>query len=307
MKILIIDSHKGSKKMSDNLHLLNASFLAKELNADLIWSYEGVNDNIKYDYDIIIFNHASHYSFVDYAWVENSPNARLFYITNEYNLGEPRALWMAVKRGRKYDVIANHPDKASKVVTKYVNNWNILNLNALVHSEKTYTSEKSGTVYYGSYRKDREPYFKKYLQGDIVVSTHSKNEEKFRNAGVTSNFVKRIKWLDDGLEKYRSSLYIEDVKTHTHYNHLANRFYESISWGVIPIFSEECMNTIQKSGYEIPDKLITNSARKTDLITRALDISPIFCKMILENFNHKAKLEREECFSSIKNILGYVK
>lgn len=81
-KILIIDSHKGGKKISvNNLHLQTSHLLAEELDADLIWSYEGVNDDIKENYETIIFNHASAYSFVDYKWLEKSPNAKLFYIT----------------------------------------------------------------------------------------------------------------------------------------------------------------------------------------------------------------------------------
>ena len=66
MKTLVIDSHKGGPKLSNNLHLLNAKTIADHLHADLIWSYKGVNDDIKSGYDAIIFNHASHYSFVDY-------------------------------------------------------------------------------------------------------------------------------------------------------------------------------------------------------------------------------------------------
>jgi hypothetical protein len=94
MKFLIIDSHKGSLKEPQNLHWLNAKKIKDFLNqegheVDLIWSYPTVNDQIKSGYDRIIFNHASHYSYVDYAWLKASPEAKLFHITNEYNLGEP--------------------------------------------------------------------------------------------------------------------------------------------------------------------------------------------------------------------------
>jgi hypothetical protein len=261
-KILVIDSHKGGSRLSGNLHLLNAKKIADHLGADLIWSYEGVNDRIKSGYEVIIFNHASHYSFVDYKWLEESPNAKLFYITNEYNLGEPRALWMAVKRGRKYNVIANHPHEPSKIVMKYVNDWNILNLNSLAYSPANAgAASKSGIIYHGSFRADRAKYFSKYLSADVVVSTHRKNREKFLNAGVkTEKFINRINWDRNELSQFLCSLYIEDEKTHTHYNHLANRFYESLNCGVVPLFSDECRNTVRLSGYQVPQELFFSSA-----------------------------------------------
>lgn len=61
---LIIDSHKGNLS-SKNLHLTNAHQIARRLDADLICSYVGVNDEIKSGYDNIIFNHASAYSSLD--------------------------------------------------------------------------------------------------------------------------------------------------------------------------------------------------------------------------------------------------
>ena len=155
MKFLIIDSHKGSLKEPQNLHWLNAKQIKEELislghEVDLVWSYPTVNENIKSGYDRIIFNHASHYSYVDYAWLQASPDAKLFHITNEYNLGEPRALWMGVKEGRRYEVIANHQPKVSKIVQKYVNDWHFVNLNTLIFNPILPNKQKNGCVYYGS-------------------------------------------------------------------------------------------------------------------------------------------------------------
>lgn len=282
MRILIIDSHKGTNAgIPQNLHWKNSKILAEYLNADLLWSFPSCNDIIHRDYDIIIFVHASHYAYTDYKWLEFSPNAKLFYITNEYNLGEPRTLWMAAKAGRKYTVIANHPHQISKVVMKYVDEWNIVNINSLIFGmnkqqggltsflEDPHTSA-SGCIYYGSFRKDRSKYFNKYLDENIIVSTHSKNENKFREAGVTSVIQKRIDWNNTGLFQFKYSLYIEDEITHTNYNHLANRFYEALNYGCIPIFSEESRQTVEQSGYEVSEQyFITNSSElknKTDLI-----------------------------------------
>lgn len=260
MKVLVIDSHKSSSsKPADNLHWLNARILADHFGGDLIWSYPGVNDQIRSDYDAIIFVHASHYAYTDYAWIEQSPNARLFYVTNEYNLGEPRTLWMAAKRGRRYQVIANHDGAISKVVKKYVDQWHVVNLNALVFKgEPTPTISsglRRGCVYYGSFRKDRVASFVKYLHEPVTLSTHRSNEAKFRAVGVTSPMAPRLKWSDGRqLGTYLVSLYLEDEVTHTSYNHLANRFYEALNHGVAPLFAEDCRATVERSGYPIGDE-----------------------------------------------------
>ena len=270
-KILIIDSHKGTKHgIPQNLHWQNAKIIQNHLislndEVDLIWSYPTVNDDIKSDYDVIVFTHASHYAFTDYKWLEQSPNAKLYYITNEYNLGEPRTLWMAAKTGRKYTVIANHEGKISKVVRKYTSDWLITNLNVLIYNPITnIIGNPNGCIYYGSFRKDRSDYFKKYLNENILLSTHSKNISKFRDAGATSEIIKRIDWSKDGIADYEFSLYIEDVRNHENYNHLANRFYEALNYNVTPLFGKECQKTIDLSGYPINNYYVINSSNEIE-------------------------------------------
>ena len=306
MKTLIIDSHKGTLN-SKNLHLVNAHQIAKKLNADLICSYKGVNDEIKSGYDVIIFNHASQYSFVDYAWLEANPNAKLFYITNEYNLGEPRILWMAVKRAnRKYTVIANHPAAASKVVTKYTDDWLITNLNSLVYEHENKCSLQDKTkdiIYYGSFRSDRCKYFSKYFSDDLVVSSHIKNVEKFKEKGINADFIPRIDWGKEGLKDYHCSLYIEDETTHTHYNHLANRFYEALNYNVVPIFSEECLGTIDKSGYPITTDLIFSNKEKMKNVVHFVKNNPDTMAQYLGHYCMRANEEKQRTLEKIKQIV----
>lgn len=304
MKILIIDSHKGTKDtIPQNLHWQNSKILANYLNADLIWSYPSVNDNIKTGYDAIIFVHASHYSYTDSDWIVKNPDAKLFYLTNEYNLGEPLMLWKLAKQGRKYSVIANHPSKASKVVLKYTNSWDILNLNTLIYEPKKpkitldffLDSPRTNCIYYGSFRKDRSSYFKKYLNENVQLSTHSKNIAKFRNAGVYSNVVGRINWENAGLFPYKQSLYLEDQKTHIYYNYLANRFYEALNYDCTPIFSNECRNTVELSGYKIPnDYFIENS---NELKSK----KELEC---LKDWHTMAAIEKNETLIKISEIIN---
>jgi hypothetical protein len=264
-KVLVIDSHKSStNKPAANLHWQNARMIADAVGGDLIWSYPTVNDNICGGYDAIIFVHASHYAYTDYAWLEASPNAKLFYVTNEYNLGEPRTLWMAAKAGRKYTVLANHPHQVSKVVMKYVDEWITLNLNSLVFGNYTYENTRNREcVYYGSYRDDRKKYFKKYFDG-MTVSTHSKNREKIDVLDVSPSYINRLDIQDGALAQFGFSLYIEDEKTHKAYNYLANRFYESLNSGTLCLFDESCENTLSLCGYPIErDQIIKD---KTDML-----------------------------------------
>ncbi len=295
MKVLVIDSHKGSGgEIPQNLHWQNARRIADALEADLIWSYPSVNDHIKTGYDAIVFVHASQYGFVDRAWLENNPDAKLFYVTNEYNLGEPYILWKVAKAGRKYTVIANHPPEISKVVKKYTKRWHVLNLNSLVTNPCSYGGFKSRRcVYYGSFRKGRIPSFKNYLTGGVVVSTHVSNREKFRAIGVKGPFVDRIDWGKRGLSVFDSSLYLEDEVTHTQYNYLANRFYEALNYNVPTLFSSECRATVEKSGWQIPDEYFIEPSQQ--VIPQGLPVR--------EHWRNNALSEKVAALAHIKQIV----
>lgn len=297
MKILVIDSHKGTSKQDvQNLHWQNAKAIADHLGAKLIWSYDGVNDEIESDFDAIVFVHASHYSYTDLAWIDKSPNAKLFYVTNEYNLGEPRTLWSAAKCGRRYTVIANHEGKISKVVKKYVDDWKIINLNALAYKGKQKTPcEKSGCIYWGNFRKDRSKHFLNYLNG-IVVSTSKANVQKFKELGISTNFVGRVDWNGRGVMDYATSLYIEDEVTHDNYNHLANRFYESLDSDTTPLFDVSCWRTVQLSGYEIPDDFFVCSVSELKKKTENRPEIP-------ESWREVAAAEKRAALDGIKRIV----
>lgn len=299
-RILVIDSHKASHDGPvDNLHWQNARMIADALGADLIWSYPNVNDYIKSDYEAIVFVHASHYAFTDYAWIERSPNAKLYYVTNEYNLGEPRTLWMAAKAGRKYTVLANHPHHVSKVVTKYVDDWIQVNLNALVYGNYSFKNAGSQKcIYYGSYRDDRKEYFKKYFDG-MTVSTHMKNRIKMDALDIAPHYINRINIQKGDLAEYGFSLYIEDKKTHAAYNHMANRFYEALNSGTLCAFDSSCEGTLQQSGYEIDPDLII--ASKSDL----LELVGSYTKTWNDQVHDKAAEDKRRAIQLIKyKVMG---
>lgn len=301
-KILIIDSHKGTKsEIPTNLHWQNAKIISDYLGADLIWSYPSVNDNIKENYyDIIILNHSSFYSYISNDWVIKNPDSKIFYILNEYSVGESDTLWYIVKNISNYQMIANFPMEGWKTgVKKYVDKWHMLNLNSLIYNPKKQNNnffdiKKMGCVYYGSFRKDRKKYFKKYLTTDVLLSTHSKNVHKFRSCGVSSHISNRIDWNKAGLSLYNQSLYIEDERTHIHYNHLANRFYEALNYNCTPIFSEECKRTTELSGYNIPDEYFINDSCE---LKNKLHLN------CLDEWNVMALEEKNQTLKKIKEII----
>jgi hypothetical protein len=188
---------------------------------------------------------------------------------------------------------------------KYVNNWNILNLNTLIYAPVNIPlSSKNDIIYYGSFRSDRAKYFAKYLDNGVVVSTHQKNREKFLNAGVkTEKFIDRIKWDKDGLTPYLCSLYIEDEKTHTYYNHLANRFYESLSYNVVPIFSEECLNTIELSKYPITTDFIFSNSQQMKKVYEMVKNNQNYALQLLNSCKTMAHTEKAETLHKFKQII----
>ena len=296
--ILVIDSHKASHDGPvENLHWQNSRMIADVLGADLIWSYPNVNDHVRGGYDAIIFVHASHYAYTDYAWIEQSPNAKLYYVTNEYNLGEPRTLWMAAKAGRKYTVLANHPHRVSKVVMKYVDDWILTNLNSLVFNNYTHVNQGGQEcIYYGSYRDDRKKYFKKYFDV-MTVSTHMKNRPKIDALGVMPKYINRLNIQKGDLAKYGFSLYIEDEKTHSAYNYLANRFYESLNSGTICLFDESCENTLALSGYPIDNSFIVRDS--ADMVAATQNINMGWSDAVIM----KAAEDKRATLSQIKEII----
>lgn len=299
MKILIIDSHKSNDKTDivKNLHWKNAKILSDHLGADLIWSYPDVNSDVRSGYDIIIFNHSSPYSYIDQSWLEQNRAAKFVFVTNEYNLGEDMLLWKFCKENNlKFTVISNHPKEASKVVKYLVDEWHILNLNCLIARDTPFQKpfmlcEPEDVIYYGSFRKDRQKYFLQY-QNQVTFSTHQKNLPRFKEIGMH-----RFRWIDRidverDLGGYIASLYIEDTKTHTHYNFLPNRFYESINADIPMVIDQSCLGSIDKSGYPLLPFVIGDDLKHTAMRVRDFDLSTLRSSAIAEKAETLDKINK---------------
>ena len=328
MNILIVDSHNAEiPKNAFNLHLRNSLILKDLFNrhwddcCDLVTLPKHLEPLKGKVYDKVIFIHASAYAKASHfvKFLLNSPKADYYYIVNDYYLGEPHALWALCRDyGYKFTCIANHQPEASKVVTKNVSDWHVVNLNCLIYESLPKRINKGGLffdtpehqreiLYYGAVRSGRVKYFKKYFDQDFIVSTSKKNIEKFEKLGVYACWMPRLNWWGSGntLYDYRTSLYIEDEATHIHYSQMANRFYEALSYGVISIFDRSCLNTIQKSGYNINPALVVKD--KEDLkglldFLKYIDINQAILQDVDEN-RELAEQEKKLTLDKIREIV----
>lgn len=286
MKILFLEVVNKSKNSID-AHVRNCFELIKYLKSkghkvDLL--YNDTADNYKdKDNDVIIVSYASFYcNFKDMKRViEENKNAKIYWLTNEYDLMPNGSLYKVFKE-RNAEVIANYEEKANKI--KCFTKHHELNLNLLLYKRKKSCNKKYKILYYGTYRKDRAKYFKKYINSkDFYLSTSSKNFKKFESIGCKFRPIGKMKWGEnqDTLGLFKYSLYIEDEYTHNNFNNLANRFYEALSNDTVILFDENCRNTLSKS--EIKD----------------FDYERFIIKDINEDRNYKEDLEEQSKWKKV--------
>lgn len=209
----------------------NAEILAKDLGSDLLMR---PTDKIGKDYDVIIVPYFNRYT--DYQTLSTliKPNQKRFLLRTEYE-----RVNVGMKNFKPYQEICN-----------FIGGENFLNTNLLISRQANkLVDKKYDCIYYSRYRADRMIYCKKYLQGDIYLSTHPKNHKHFYHAGCRPKLIKHIDWTAgiETLNQFRYSLYIEDKYTHSVFNNLANRWYEAGFCNVVMFFDINCRNTIEKS------------------------------------------------------------
>jgi hypothetical protein len=137
-------------------------------------------------------------------------------------------------------------------------------MNALFYQPaKKIPPKKYDVCYYGTYRRDRSKYFKKYFTDErFYLSTSNRNFKKFKSIGCKFTPISKLTWSRTGYDTlgyFKYSLYIEDEHTHNVFNNLADRFYEALSNNTIILFDESCINTLKKSEIENYEDFIITS------------------------------------------------
>jgi len=200
-------------------------------------------------------------------FIENHPEAIIIRFFNEYNLSENGSLRKIFEK-RPVDYLITNYER------EIVNNKNfrqriMLNVNCLTMFDlkKDFSKEKKyeNPIYWGTFRRGRIDYFKKYLiDKDIFLSTSVKNIPKFKKIGVNVSFLKQIKNIGSErciLKNFYFTFYIEDKVTHTNYNFPANRFYEALSYDIVMFYDINCKNTFEKYGVKIDDDFWIDSIK----------------------------------------------
>lgn len=250
------------------------------------------------DYDKIILVYATKYSY--FEWIEKllkrNKNSEILWITNEYNLMLNSSLRKCIKE-ENFRVIANF----QKNDTNYP--WDSLDLNVLCYQEDAVINlnqkKYDNLIYWGTFREGRKRYFTKYLYSPEAFFSCSKRKiVTFRELGLKCKFIDKLCWEPEKetLRLFKYALYIEDTHTHKVFNHLANRFYESVYCDTVLFFDKNCLGSIKKSGFPIEDDFIVSSYKEIknkidhdrylELLEKQRKLKPLIVE-------HKKKVEKE--------------
>ena len=265
MKICIIESPQPPKTtQTTEAHIRQAIEIEKYLKAqghkaEILYTYYATGNNVT-DYDVIIKSYATYYDNAkeQLRIINNNKNAKLFWLTNEYDL-EIGGSFCKLAISRPISIIANFHDTRKMFANHY-----FVNMNALFYQPaKKIPPKKYDVCYYGTYRRDRSKYFKKYFTDErFYLSTSNRNFKKFKSIGCKFTPISKLTWSRTGYDTlgyFKYSLYIEDEHTHNVFNNLADRFYEALSNNTIILFDESCINTLKKSEIENYDDFIITS------------------------------------------------
>lgn len=305
MKILIIETGRLSLSTSIS-HVKNSLEIHKYLNkfsdcvCEIVDSFSHVDE--KKQYDIILISSASmHFDFMKFErLIDGQRKCRIGWITNEFELFANDF----VKKRMDF-IITNFDEKAVKKAHKH-NDFLSVNLNVLKARPRNQEAiKKYGCCYYGTYRKYRERYFRKYLRDDtVLLSTSKKNVVRFFDLGVDCRYTDRFSWREsmETLNLFKASLYIEDTKTHDWFNYMADRFFEGLFCNTPLFFDVSCLNTIQKDIYHVDDYFVVNSLG--ELRSRIKEIDKDKREKFLSHNTELALDEKKKVVRELYNFLG---
>ena len=268
MSIAIIESKKTKSDLPlspIDAHLRNAYVLRDELDATILYNRDHLRECWNRNFEHIIVSYGTFYADIIpfLRWMEDRKDLSKFYfLSNEYNLS-PNSSFHKFLKENSFDVIANHVESGTNV--KGYSAFHTLNLNLLLFKGRNELTEKKyDLIYWGRYRPNREVYFKKYFNRDMMLSTSQKNLRKFREIGCDAIGINKLKWDKNAetLNLFKYTLYIEDLKTHDHYSHLANRFYEALQCNVLMFFDVNAKKTTQLAGLDVDDFYFVNGAKE---------------------------------------------
>jgi len=294
MRIAILDVRVGRRNpyKSFTVAYRNLISLKEALKADLFCDVMDFKKSSHY-YDVIIcgFGSTSTEAEKSTLFLKENKKAHLFWLVGEYEQSTFAPLFYA---NRPYSVIKNfeHPMNGSQIKEQHFLNINLLLLGDRPDIDTAIKNHQYNCIYYGRWRKDRSDYFQKYLQKGVMVSTSVKNMKIFKAYGTESTFCKPLTWKNgrETLRKFRTSLYLEDIFTHSHYNCPANRFYEALTCGSVIIPQRESAHTWDTYGIDMTERYVHDLDSLHDMIRKMND----------EKYMKRALKEQEEWLTDAK-------
>ena len=296
LSVAIIESKKTKSdlpKSPIDAHLRNAYVMRDELGATILYNRNHLRENWDKRFKHIIVSYGTFYADIVpfLRWMEDRKDtANFYFMSNEYNL-IPNSSFYRFLKENNYSVIANHVEKGTSV--KEYDKFHTFNLNLLLFNGRNEPTEKKyDLIYWGSFRPNREVYFKKYFNRNMMLSTSQKNLRKFRAIGCDAIGINKLDWTKnkETLNLFKYTLYIEDVKTHNHYSHLANRFYEALQCNVLMFFDINTKKTTELAGLEISKFYFVENTKELQ------------AKIKIANKNYQERLDRQAQW--IEDALG---
>lgn len=300
--ILIIETVPRSVNPID-AHVRNAINIQSELKAkghkvDLLFTEESSKPYQK-KYDVIFVSYATPYPLIkEIEKIEAfNKDTSWGWITNEYNL-RPNGWAYTIFKANKSFLLCNY-DLGSVKFACFDNSYSV-NLNPLLFKNMPVLPKTHDFIYYGTYRVDREHYFKKYFNEKVYLSTSVKNHKKFLHIKCTSKPIKKFSWTKPALLNFRYSIYIEDEFTHNNFNNLANRYYESLACYCVLLFDASCVNTLKQAGIKNYESFIIHSSDDYSKFTKENYAEHL---KIQAEWRNNIEAERIEIIRQIENVI----
>jgi len=301
MKVAILDVRQGKGRVAENSYTVayrNLMAIRDHFGADLFVNASDIKpDN---DYDIIIcgFGSTSCERERSTDFLIRNKRARIFWLVGEYEQSTFAPLFYSK---RQFEVIKNfeHPMRNKMCAGQHFLNINTL----LARTQNRAVPKQRDAIYYGRWRPDRLRYFQQYLDSSMHLSTHSKNIKMFHHNGCNPKLIKPMGWRPgrETLSLFRASLYIEDVFTHSHYNCLANRFYEGLFCNSVPLFDKSCVNTLERSGLDDWEWHVVESS--SDVRRKVGEIDDAVMSRLTQ-WNDKALQERSAVLNDMERLFA---
>lgn len=216
------------------------------------------------DFDLYIIPYSFDRSnFNCIKFFKKNKKYNIIWLINEYDLTFDGS-YSQLFKNNSFHVIANHPKETRTLkIGDGLKNWYNLNLNCTAYRSEKKIEKKYDFIYYGRLRQNRLKYFKEYCFSENVIHSCNQIEAlKFKKLGSKARYIKTLNLHNKNsseLSLFYTTLYIEDEKTHTRYNHLSDRYYEALGNNVIIFFDINCVNNIKISGHIVDDFFIVKS------------------------------------------------